>query len=338
MKRALLIGGTRNLGPSIARELLEAGYSATVLNRGLTAGELPEAVERLRADRSDPAQMKAALGDREFDVVVDTTLYNAADARSTVELLSGRVGRYIFISTGQVYLLRPGLKRPYRELDYAGPIIPAPPRERQFDYENWLYGFDKRGAEDVLFEAFAKARFPFVTLRLPMVNSERDHFERIQGYVARLLDGGPILLPEGDHLMLRHIYGEDVATAIVKAASAVIEGMVINISQDDTLTIDGFLSLVGQCVDRKARTVTLSADLLESRGIYPDCSPFSEPWMSELDNSLSKSSLGMTYTPYAEYLPKIIQSCRQTGRTPAGYAKRSVELELATRFAQRTKS
>src|SRR5512146_1102619 len=170
MKRALIIGGTRNLGPSIARKLIEAGDEVAVLNRGLTPGELPEGVERLRADRGDLQQMRAALGSREFDVVIDTTLYNAADARNTVGLLNDRVGRYIFISTGQVYLLRVGLKRPYRESDYVGPTIPAPPRQRQFDYENWLYGWDKRGAEDVLFEAWEKNRFPFVTLRLPMVN------------------------------------------------------------------------------------------------------------------------------------------------------------------------
>lgn len=329
MKRVLIIGGTRNLGPSIAREFLNAEYSVTALNRGITPGELPEDVERLRADRGDAGQMRSALGTREFDAVVDTTLYNATDAQSTVELLNGRVGRYIFISTGQVYLLRQGLKRPYRESDYAGPTIPEPPRERRFDHENWLYGFDKRGAEDMLFDAWEKARFPFVTLRLPMVNSERDHFERIQGYVARLLDGGPILLPLGDHLILKHVYGEDVATAIVKAAGAEgVAGNAINISQDDRLTISEFLALTGKCVDRAPKTLSFAVDVLESRGIYPDCSPFSEPWMSELDNQESKRLLGMTYTSYQEYVPRIVESYLKAGKTPAGYAKRATERGL----------
>jgi len=33
--RALVIGGTRNLGPSIVQALLEGGYDLTVFNRGL---------------------------------------------------------------------------------------------------------------------------------------------------------------------------------------------------------------------------------------------------------------------------------------------------------------
>lgn len=347
MNRVLIIGGTRNLGPSITRDFIEAGYTVSVLNRGVTPGELPEDVERLKADRGDTGQMKAALGGRDFDVVVDTTLYNAADAGSTVDLLAGRVGRYIFVSTGQVYLLRTGLKRPYRETDYVGPVIPAPPRERQFDYDNWLYGFDKRGAEDVLFTAWSETNFPFVTLRLPMVNSERDHFERIHNYVSRLQDGGPILLPEGDHLVLRHVYGEDVAKAVVKAASVQnVEGSAINVSQDDELTIHEFLTMVGRCVGREMKTLSVPVDLLEARGLYPDCSPFSEPWMSELDNQLSKEVLGMTYTRYEDYIPKIVNSYLAThppsGRSeapmPTGYAKRAVELELASRFQRATRS
>src|SRR5581483_10625179 len=90
--RTLVIGGTRNLGPSLVAALLARGDSVAVLNRGITPDDLPCEVERLRADRSDAAQLKSALAGREFDLVIDTTLYNGRDAAITIDLLAGRVG------------------------------------------------------------------------------------------------------------------------------------------------------------------------------------------------------------------------------------------------------
>jgi NAD(P)-dependent dehydrogenase (short-subunit alcohol dehydrogenase family) len=98
----LIIGGTRNLGHLLTLELLQAGHRVTVFNRGQTPDELPADVQRLRGDRSDPARLAPALAGRSFDGVVDTTLYNGADAQTITALLDGRVGQYLFLSTGQV--------------------------------------------------------------------------------------------------------------------------------------------------------------------------------------------------------------------------------------------
>src|SRR5438445_8191910 len=99
--RSLIIGGTRNLGPSIVHSLLRGVDELSVFNRGQTRDDLPEEVERLRGDRTDAEQMKGALSGREFDLVVDTTLYTGAEAEAAVELFTDCAGRYIFLSTGQ---------------------------------------------------------------------------------------------------------------------------------------------------------------------------------------------------------------------------------------------
>src|SRR5215475_12685452 len=213
--RSLIIGGTRNLGPAIVQALLQQGHSVAVFNRGKTHDELPQEVERLRGDRTDPQHLKRGLGSREFDLVVDTTLYTGAEAEAAVDLFAGRVGRYIFLSTGQVYLVRLGVERPFKEEDYAGPVMAEPLRADEYGHSNWLYGFDKRAAEDVFARAWTETKFPFTSLRLPMVNSERDHYNRIYGYFLRIQDGGPILIPEGDGAPVRHVYGGDVVQAIM---------------------------------------------------------------------------------------------------------------------------
>lgn len=329
--RSLIIGGTRNLGPAIVQRLLQQGHRVTVFNRGQTRNDLPKEVERLRGDRTDPRQLKRAMASREFDLVIDTTLYASAEAKAVVEVFSGRVGRYLFLSTGQVYLVRLGVKRPFKEEDYDGPVMDEPPQSDEYAHSNWLYGAQKRAAEDVFARAWAETGFPFTSLRLPMVNSERDHYGRVYGYFRRLQDGGPIVIPEGDDLPVRHVYGEDVVQAIMRLAKGGLgNGRAYNIGQDETLKLEQFLEMLAELSHRPLETVRVPRMQLESRGLLPECSPFSGKWMSSLDNSRSKTELGMVYTPMRDYLKKLISHYQATPPLEVeGYDQRARELELA---------
>jgi nucleoside-diphosphate-sugar epimerase len=329
--RALIIGGSRNLGPSIVQALLEAGYQVSVFNRGLTAGDLPGNIERLRGDRTDAAQLRDALGGREFELVVDTTLYTGTEAQAVVELFSGNVGRYIFLSTGQVYLVRLGGQRPFKESDYLGPVMPEPPIDDEHEHSNWQYGHDKRLAEDVFAGAWSERKFPYTSLRLPMVNSERDHYGRILGYWLRLHDGGPILVPEGEGLPLRHVYGEDVVRAVLRLAKSDFgRGRAYNIGQDETLSLDSFLQQLAQLAQVPLDILRVPRKNLEQASLLPECSPFSGSWMSSLDNTLSKAELGIQYTPFADYLSRLaLHFSRSTEKSSAGYTQREKELLFA---------
>lgn len=277
-------------------------------------------MERLFCDRSDASALARALGRRAFDIAIDTTLYNGADGGAAGRVFAGRAGRYIMLSTGQVYLVRVGLVRPFAERDYAGPTIPAP--ASTFDLDNWSYGIHKRAAEDALVGA---AAFPVTVLRLPMVNSERDHFHRIRNYLARLRDGGPIIIPDGPHLPLRHVYGADVVSAILRAVEAGVDGA-FNVGQDETVTIDDFLTQLAVFAGTRLEIVRRPAQLLWERGLMPACSHFSEPWMSSLDNTLGKVALDLVYTPLDTYLAHLVHDFDANSSTPPGYEQREAEL------------
>jgi nucleoside-diphosphate-sugar epimerase len=329
--KALVIGGTRNLGPSLVKSLLETSCEVTVFNRGQTPASLPPQVERLYGDRCSVEQLSRALKGRNFDLAIDTTLYNGPDAEAVVGILEGRVGRYVFLSSGQVYLLRVGAVRPFREEDYDGPVMPRPPDHDEYNLANWRYGAEKRDAENVFSCAWAEKRFPFTSLRLPNVNSERDHRERIWGYLVRLQDGGPILVPEGPSLALRHVYGEDVVQAVMRLArSNTGFGHAYNIGQDDSLSIDEFLLLLASLAHRPLRIARLRRERLDAERLLPACSPFSDSWMSALDNRRSKEELGMVYTPFRIYLERIVaRYLRQPPAPPEGYRRRALELTIA---------
>lgn len=333
--RALVIGGSRNLGPALVQGLVARGDAVTVLNRGLTPGALPGGARRLVADRSDEMQLRTALHQLEFDLVVDTTLYTGADAQTIARLLAGRVGRYVWWSTGQVYLVREGAARPFRESDYDGPELPEPESPHSLDHRNWVYGIAKRHAENALREAFRRGGFPAVSLRMPMIASERDHYTRIAAYVKRIRDGGPILVTEEPAWPIRHVYGGDVIRATLRAARAGAAGRAFNIGQDETLELAEMLDTLAHLLGVPApRLVALPRRRLEDEGLLPSCSPFSDPWMSSLDNALSITELGMRYTSVDEYLPWCVDAALALpDERVVGYERRAAELEMVRRLA-----
>jgi nucleoside-diphosphate-sugar epimerase len=328
--RILVLGGTRNLGHDLVLQLIAAGHAVAVLNRGQTLDRLPPEVERLRGDRTVPAELSAALGNRSWDAVVDLTLYTGRDARVVIDLLDGQTGHYLFISTGQVYLVLKDSPRPARESDYGGGVMDEPPAGTR-DHSNWVYGVEKRAAEDALAEAWARSKFPFTTLRLPMVNSRRDHYGRLYGYILRLQDGGPILVPEGPAFPLRHVFGDDV----IGVLSHLVErgagkGEAFNLSQDETVSLEEFLGMVAHLIpgfEGSPRLLRVPLRSLEERGLFPACSPFSDTWMSALDNAKSKDVLGLTYTPLPVYLGQLVRHYLDTRpEPPEGYRQRTREL------------
>lgn len=333
-KKILIIGGTGNMGHYLAKTLAEAGADLTILNRGITKDELPDSIHRLHADRKDSLQLRRALLAKSFDTVIDFVMYRADEAEAAIELFRGGIDHYIMISSGQVYLVREGAERPFGEEDYEGRVMPAP-KENSFAYEEWRYGIGKREAEDRLRQAWTESNFPQTILRLPMVNSARDPFNRFLNYFLRLQDGGEILAPETPNFALNHIYALDVVTALVGIIqSGEGKGEVFNIAQDETVSLDAFLAITAELMNTQARIVRVKRSQLEANGFLPDCSPFSERWMSELDNSRSKAALGMTYTPLRDYLAQLVEfySSHQMA-PPFTYRRRRAELQFARQSA-----
>jgi hypothetical protein len=140
----LIIGGNRFVGHQLAFRMVAAGHGVTLLNRGTLPDDLGGGVERLHADRTT-AEFERVLAGRSFDAAVDFAAFTGDDTRRAADVLDGRCGHYVMISSGQVYLVRdsrpPGA---FRESDYGGPLMarPADPR----DAKEWDYGMGKRDA------------------------------------------------------------------------------------------------------------------------------------------------------------------------------------------------
>ncbi len=300
-----------------------------LFNRGTLPDAFGPRVERLGGDRTT-SDFERLLAGRSFDAAVDFAAYDGTDGRRAAEVLSGRVGHYVVISTGQVYLVRETCPCPAREGDYDGPLMPAP--ADPFDKGQWDYGVKKRALEDALVEAWEGRRFPSTRLRLPMVNGERDHFRRLERYLWRMLDGGPVLLPDGGGRVTRHVYSGAVVRAILALVGrADTHGRAYNLAQDETPTLGELLTLVAERLGAPARLVEIPSSRVRAAGLDPLLlSPFSGQWMSFLDPARAKAELGFRHEPLGSYLDKIVATflAHPPAEVPPGYDHRAFEIGL----------
>jgi nucleoside-diphosphate-sugar epimerase len=270
-------------------------------------------VELLRADRSSD-DFDHVLAARAFDAVVDFAGFTGDDARRAVRVLDTR--QLIFISSGQVYLVREGLTGAARETDYAGRVMAAPPREE--DRDDWAYGIGKRDAEDVI------AAAPFLTtrLRIPMVCGEGDPKQRYEKYLWRILDGGPVFVPNANAIA-RHVYRGSVVDAIVRLVEQPpAQSDAYNLAQAEEPTVREVVELIAsaaraprpELIDEAVAGLTATA-----------YSPFSSRWMSRID----PAKLGAPHEPLERYIHSTVQHLLATWSVPPpGYADRALERRL----------
>jgi nucleoside-diphosphate-sugar epimerase len=263
---------------------------------------------------------------------VDFAGFAAADVERAVRVLNGRVEHYVFISTGQVYLVREPRPSPAREADYEGTVMPEPPAGHS-DHGDWAYGVGKRACEDALAAAFARDGFPSTRLRVPVMNGERDPTRRLEGYLWRLLDGGPLLLPDGGTQRLRHVYGRDVSRTIAGLLGQPRTfGQAYNLCQEETPTLAELVEVLAAHLGTAPRLRPVARTALEAAGLDPvRVSPFSGRWLSFLDPGRAREELGFRPTPLPAYLGSIVASflAHPPASPPDAYADRGREIALA---------
>jgi nucleoside-diphosphate-sugar epimerase len=303
----LVVGGTRFMGALTVWRLLARGDRVTLLTRGLATDDFGDRVERLTADRATPA-FAAALADRRFDATIDFVAFTGADVRGAIDALGERAGHYVLVSTGQVYLVREGVRdaagraRLATEDDYDGPLVGRP--ETPADAAEWDYGMGKRAAEDAL--VAAASRLPSTRVRLPMVHGPRCPYRRLEGYLTRMLDGGPVLVPGGGDALARHVFAQDVAeTLCALLGDARTFGRAYNVASAETPTVWDFVGRLAQRLGAPDRRVAIAPERLGD--IPPTAvSPLSGRWMSLLDPARAVAELGLRHRPLDVWLDATI--------------------------------
>ncbi|MGW6983187.1 NAD-dependent epimerase/dehydratase family protein [Streptomyces sp. NPDC054932] len=297
MKRILVIGGSRYFGRTLVTRARDAGDEVTVLNRGSSAP--PAGVGHLVADRDDEEGLRAALGRRGFDVVVDQVCYTPLQAAVARRAFAGRTGRYVMTSTMEVYDPATLPARPS--------LVPVPVTEESLDparlppapalapaSEHAAYAEGKRRAEAVFLR---EPPFPFVGVRTAHVlgGGPAEFTGRLAHYVERIGSGTPVAV-HGAPYGTSFIHHHEMAGFLHWAAEQSFTGPV-NAASHGAPDVIALCEAVAAQVGRRPRYREVEADAAAS--------PFSFDRAYAMDNGRA-SALGFRFGRVADWLPGAI--------------------------------
>ncbi len=252
-RQVLYVGGTGTISWSCVQASARHGDVVTVLNRG-TAGKarsVPEGVLALQADVHDVAAAADALGDRQYDAVVNFTSFTPEHAQECIKLFGGRTAQYVHISTAALYH-KPPLRLPYSE---------STTRHNPLSE----YAAEKIKAEDVLMDAFRTDGFP-VTIVRPS-HTYDDAKPPLPGdwtIVDRIARGAEIVVPGDGTSVWTVTHAQDFAvglTGLLGNSAAV--GEAFHITSEFVYSWNQIYDIVARALGLHARIVHVPTDLLQ---------------------------------------------------------------------------
>ena len=250
MTTLLVTGATGLVGSRLLPRLAQDGFTCRALVRSDAA--LPSGTTGVRGDLADPGTLRAAVEG------VDAVVHLAALFRTDDEAAIWRANldgtrnliaavqehapgaRLIMSSTGNVY--DADATRPALETDACSPTA--------------AYPASKVAAEQLLHDS----GLTWAVLRLPFVYGEGDgHLASIPALAPRFG-----LHPANTYSVAHH---RDIAVAVRLALTGVMDGRVVNVTDDAPVTVFEMASLAGQPIEGSAE-------------------PLANPWSGRMDGTL----------------------------------------------------
>ena len=247
----LFIGGNGIISSAISPLVVQSGAELTLLNRGQSSSRPAiDGAAHLVGDASDPESIAAAIGDREFDVVVNFRSFLPSQAAADIDLFTGRTGQYVYISSASAY------KKPVARL----PITESTPLANPF----WEYSRNKIASEDLLVAAHRERGFP-VTIVRPSHTYDRTSLPVDGGWtiIDRMRRGKPVVVPGDGTSLWVLTHHEDFARAFVGLLGhpAVI-GDTFHITSDEVLTWNDIVRTLATAAGVEAEIVPVTSSAI----------------------------------------------------------------------------
>ena len=246
----LFLGGTGIISSACTTRAVELGMDVYVLNRGRSSASrpAPDGVTTLVGDLSDAASLREALGDHEFDVVADFRAFTPKDVSSRLDVLAGRMGQYVFISSASAYQTPPGRL----------PVLESTPLRNPF----WQYSRDKIACEDLLVRAYREDGLPMTIVR-PSHTYDKTLLPFDGGWtvVDRMRRGVGVVVPGDGTSLWTLTHHTDFARAFVGLLGhpAAI-GDSFHITSDEGLAWNDIFTIVGRAAGVEPKLVHVPSE------------------------------------------------------------------------------
>lgn len=336
--RILILGGTGFTGPFQVAYALARGHQVTTFNRGRRpVAEWGDRVEQLVGDRTT-GDLQALAG-REWDVCIDNPTSLPYWVRDAGQVLKGKVGHYLFISTISVYAdgSEAGIDEDSALAPYRGADAMAETRETLVADIEGLYGPLK-----ALSEAEARRQFgERVTIVRPgYIVGPRDETDRFTYWPKRVAEGGEILVPGDGEDPIQIIDGRDLGEWMIRLAENGTLGTFNACGPDYRMSMDAMIHGCHAVTGGPARfTHVTPAFLDEHQASLPiwvprEGSPYSGYGVVSNQRAISA---GLSFRPLAETVTDLLgwyrsQPAERQAEVRAGITReREAELLAAWR-------
>jgi nucleoside-diphosphate-sugar epimerase len=302
MKRALLLGGTGQIGRAVAPRLAEDGWEVVVASR---SGSVSERLEELgvraaRVDRDDPAELEAAIGDG-VDVLVDIVAFTRAHGEQ-LNRLAGRVGSVVAISSASVYADDEG-----RTLDEAESIetfprypVPIPETYRTVAPSDETYSTRKVALEQELLAG----PLAVTILRPCAIHGPGSELPRELYFVKRALDRRSVVVLVGNGESRFHTTSVANLAELVRLAAASPAMRVLNCADPDPPSVLEIGRAVTAALDHEFEEVLIPENGYERRELS---NPWAVPFPLVVDMGLAARELD--YRPVTTYAEAVRETC-----------------------------
>ena len=249
--RVLFIGGSGIISSACSWLAADRGIELFVLNRGVSLHRpLPAQATVLHGDARDPVSVRAAVGNREFDAVVNWVAFTPGHVQADIEAFRGRTGQYVFISSASAYQTPPARL----------PVTESTPLRNPF----WQYSRDKIACEELLTRAYRDEGFPATIVR-PSHTYDKTLVPFDGGWtvLGRMRQGKPVVV-HGDGTSLWTLtHHTDFARGFVPLLGHPrTVGDVFHITSDDVLTWNQIAAALAAAAGLTARIVHVPSDAI----------------------------------------------------------------------------
>jgi nucleoside-diphosphate-sugar epimerase len=190
--RILVMGGTRFVGRPLVKRLLDAGHELSLFTRGRQP--VPEGIEHLQGDRSSDEGL-AALQDRPFDVIVDSSGRTLEDTRQVIARTGTPSHRLVYVSSAGVYA-----DSELWPLDEESPTDPQSRHAGKLETEAWL----------------RQEGIPFTSFRPTYIVGPGNYNPVESWFFDRIVHGQPVPLPGDGSTITQLGHVADLAAAMAR--------------------------------------------------------------------------------------------------------------------------
>ena len=215
--KILFLGGTGFVGRHMVSAALNCGHDVTIFTRNKTNSDIFPDVERLVGDRD--GGLDTLIG-RRWDAVVDVNGYVPRVVRDSLELLRGSVGRYLFVSAGNVCFRAESSGEDFIIDENTPRTISGNPQTEE--YWGGDYGALKARCEEAVEEVFPDNSLIF---RLGVVAGPFDPTDRVTYWVDRVARGGEVFVPAKPDSPINFIDARDLADFTMLALEKSFSGI-----------------------------------------------------------------------------------------------------------------